>query len=198
MFKITKKLAFIITFITSFLISNITFSEETKSLNSNLMFSSGITLNKIFDIHLGTVAGFSSPYIGFLSLDTSHNVMQESLSGVAHMGGSVSGKVAIDAPIGQTLSIWIQQPTVGSCGTGTLWGIPKCKVLESDDSTIALAETRCSSTDGVTVNITNSPHYLYVGGTLSFFYGHTCHVGADAVDNQNNATGTHIVHIAQQ
>ena len=168
------------------------------SINSNIMLSSGITLTKLQDIHMGTVVGLSSPIIGFLSLDASNNAIKQSLNGVIHLEDASCGKVAIDAPIGQTLAIWVQQPTVGSCGVGTLWGSPKCKILGSNDSTIVISETRCLSTDGVTLNVTESPYYLYVGGILSFFYGHTCHLGADAIANIDNATGTHTVHVAQQ
>jgi len=197
MIKYIKKIAITIACITLFF-TNYVSSEESLTVSSNLAFSSGITLGKIHDIHMGIVGGMSSPAIGLLSLDTSNNVMKEGLEGVAHLGEGTSGKVAIDGPPGQTVSIWITQPTTGSCGTGTLWGVPKCKVLESDDTTIAQTETQCSSTDGVTVTMNQARHYLYVGGILSFHYGHTCHTSADATEGIDNATGVHTVHVAQQ
>ena len=196
MFKIIKKISMAILFASLFT-ANAVFTEENMTINSNIMFSSGITLTKIYDIHMGTVVGLSAPKVGFLSLDTKNNITQNLLEGVTHVGGASCGKVAIDAPIGQNISVWVQQPTVGSCGTGTLWGVPRCKILQSDDSTI-VADKICSSTDSIIVNVIDSPYYLYVGGLLSFSYGHTCHLGADAVDNQDNSTGSHTVHVAQQ
>ncbi|NRA73733.1 MAG: hypothetical protein HRU36_03195 [Rickettsiales bacterium] len=201
MFKTIKKLATATTFVVLLSTSSV-FAEETVPLNSNIMFTSGVALNKLLDMHMGTVTGLNTntatTHTGYLTLDTAHNIAKGDLSSVTHNGEGTSGKVRVSADAGQTLALWITQPQSSSCGINTSWSNPTCKVLRSDDGTADQAEAGCALGDNLLVTVTDPTSYLYIGGTLHFNDAHTCHTGADAADAVDNATGTHTLHVAQQ
>ena len=201
MFKTIKKIATATAFV--MLLSTPTvFAEETSTVNSNLMFTTGTQLTKMFDIHLGSIAGLNAntttTHTGSLTVDTAHNVTPVDLSGTSHNGEGTAGKVRINSMAGQAVKIWVTQPASSSCGTGTSWSNPTCKVNRANDATSDMVQSACALSDNLTHTLTDATSYLYVGGTFNFNAGHTCHTAADATDSADNATGAHTVHVAQQ